>query len=44
MVYLWIRGIDSYLSEPAGDTLEVAHRLFKKYINYYTFNRNVISN
>ena len=44
MELAWIHRTDPYLSEPGGDTLEVAHRLFKKYINYYKFDRNVISN
>jgi alpha-N-acetylglucosaminidase len=35
----WIQGRDGYSSEPEGDTLEVAHRLFKKYIKYYKLPR-----
>ncbi len=35
MELAWIRQTDGYPSEPEGDTLEVAHRLFKKYIIYY---------
>ncbi len=35
MELAWIHGTDGYPSEPGGDTLEVAHRLFKKYIKYY---------
>jgi alpha-N-acetylglucosaminidase len=35
MELAWIRQTDRYPSEPGGDTLEAAHRLFKKYIIYY---------
>jgi hypothetical protein len=36
----WIRDTQtSYPSKPVGDTIEVAHRLFKKYIPYYR-NKN----
>ncbi|NIM14896.1 MAG: alpha-N-acetylglucosaminidase [Candidatus Aminicenantes bacterium] len=31
----WIQQTDNYPSQPNGNTLEVAHRLFKKYIPYY---------
>jgi alpha-N-acetylglucosaminidase len=35
MELAWIGRTESYPSEPEGDTLEVAHRLFEKYIKYY---------
>jgi alpha-N-acetylglucosaminidase len=38
MEWQWIQRTDPYPPEPSGDTLEVAHRLFKKYIPYYDDN------